>query len=126
MKKYHIDDLKNIDKFEEYPKDVNSDPFEQAEKLPGNIDIVGLKFYEKPGNKFYGPFYAIGTDGKLYGIFHFIYGVCYMWELVKYFGNSQAHVQRFNKNVYKGRNKSTQNGENDINEPITQSEEKDA
>ena len=113
--------LKDMPSDEPFPKDVNGDSYEQASRLPGNIDISGMKFYELPGNKFYGTFYAIGEDGKLYGTFEFIKGVCYKWNLIRYFGNSQAHIQRINKNIYKRKRKTNPDGENDIKP--TQNEE---
>lgn len=126
MKKYNLDDLKKWPENEPFPEDVNSDAFVQASRLPGNIDVSGMKFYELPKNRFYGTFYAIGDDGTLYGHFEFIKGVCYKWKLIRYFGNSQAWVERFNRNVYKGKKSNNPNGENtNINQP-TQSEEKDA
>lgn len=112
MKKYNLEDLKRIPPDEPLPDDVNEDAYNQASKLPGNISIEGMKFYAAPNKKgkFYGPYYAIGDDNVLYGIFHFIKGVCYKWDLVKYFGKCQAHVERFNENVYAGKNFINPNG----------------
>ena len=124
MKKYNLEDLKHWPENEPFPEDVNSDAFIQAAKLPGNIDVAGMKFYELPGNRFFGSFYAIGSDGTLLGVFEFIKGVCYKWKLIRYFGKSQAWVERFNKNVYKPRKPRTPHGENQ-NITITQSEETD-
>lgn len=129
MKKYNLDELKKIDKNYIFPEDVNSDAYETAENIEKTfkvkIDIELMKMYEKPGNKFYGPFFAIGDDGKLYGKFHFVYGVCCMWDLIRHskICGSQAHVQRFNRNVYKGKNKITHDGENGDKQTLTQSEE---
>ena len=128
MKKYNLEDLKHWPENEPFPEDVNGDAYEQAsgfnKKYNANIDVAGLKFYELPGNRFFGTFYAIADDGTLYGTFEFIKCVCYKWKLIRYFGKSQAWVERFNRNVYKPKRSRTPHGEN-INTNTTQSEETD-
>lgn len=120
MKKYNIADLKNIDRGEPLPQDANQHAYEDLDKINktfnAGIDVAAMRLFEKPrseSEKDYGTFYAIGNDGRLYATFEFIKGICFKWRLVRYFGNSQVHVERYNRNIYK-------------NKKITQGEEKNA
>lgn len=115
IEKFNLFELKKWPIDKPFPVEVNKYAREALTKLNISTDLIC--FYETPGNKFFGTAYAFDEKNILRATFEFIRGVAFKWDLINYFGNSQAHVQIFNPNVFKPKKlfkQMTQSEENDV------------